>query len=89
MSREFLAIYNYGMGGCWAFITAPSAQAIRDRYPALEVYEGRPDYISATRFEEMKSEGGNTRGDLSDPTFWLLVGTDGAPPSGPAYRPGV
>lgn len=84
VSRAYLAVLDYGMGSSWAFITAPSAQAIRDRYPALEVFEGRPDDMSAARFEEIQNEGGNTRADLSDPTFWLFVAADVDTTSGEA-----
>ena len=33
--REFLAVYDYGMGGLWFKIEAGSAEQIRARYPRL------------------------------------------------------
>ncbi len=42
--REFLASYDYGMGGLWWWIEAESADAIHAAYCQLEVLEVVPDW---------------------------------------------
>jgi hypothetical protein len=47
--REFLAVYDYGMGGLWFKIEAGSAEQIRARYPRLTVFEenDRPEWMTS------------------------------------------
>jgi hypothetical protein len=37
--REYLVAYGYGMGGLWAVMLAPSAEAITAVYPDLDIAE--------------------------------------------------
>jgi len=46
--RVFLACYDYGMGGLWWRIQAPSADAIRAAMPQLTVFETEPDWWSSS-----------------------------------------
>jgi hypothetical protein len=51
--REFLAVYDYGMGGLWFKIKACSAAEIRTRYPDLKVFEEneRPEWMTVDQEE--------------------------------------
>jgi hypothetical protein len=46
--REFLAVYDYGMGGIWMKILAGSREEIASRYPQLTVYpeNERPEWLT-------------------------------------------
>jgi hypothetical protein len=35
MKREYLVLYDYGMGGVWAYLTAENEDQIRERFPQL------------------------------------------------------
>lgn len=40
--RAYLVCYDYGMGGLWWWITAPSAAAITESYRDIIVFEEPP-----------------------------------------------
>lgn len=42
MKRQFLALYDYGLGGRWALVRAESVDEIRVRFPELKVTDERP-----------------------------------------------
>src|SRR5262249_2283848 len=42
---EFLVCYDYGTGGLWGVLVAPSASAISARFPEVVVVERRPDWM--------------------------------------------
>ncbi len=42
---EFLVGYDYGNGGLWAIVAAPSEQAILDLYPEVEIARTLPKWI--------------------------------------------
>jgi hypothetical protein len=46
--REYLVAYDYGMGGLWAVMVAPSADAITAVYPELGIAEERPPSMATT-----------------------------------------
>lgn len=46
MSERFLVVYDYGQGGVWAFVRAPSPDEIRRRFPELRVVSERPPWMS-------------------------------------------
>lgn len=52
---EFLVAYDYGMGGLWAVVIAPSADAITARYPEVAVVEERPHWMS-DEYERERSQ---------------------------------
>ena len=49
----FLVAYDYGGGGLWAVLMAPSIQAIADKYPELAVVRDRPTWMTADDYEEL------------------------------------
>jgi hypothetical protein len=53
---EFLVAYDYGMGGLWGVMYAPSSNAIKAKYPELAIVSSRPDWMNAEHFERMRSE---------------------------------
>jgi hypothetical protein len=56
VDREFLVAYDYGMGGLWGILMAPSAQAISARYPELIVVAERPEWMDDERYERLRGE---------------------------------
>jgi hypothetical protein len=44
-SRLFLVVYDYGMGGLWGLMRAPSIEQIALKYPELRVFTERPPWI--------------------------------------------
>jgi hypothetical protein len=69
IDREFLVTYDYGMGGLWAVIMAPSTEAIRTKYPELSVAAERPPWMDDERYEKLRSE----HLWLNDPPTGILV----------------
>ena len=65
--EPFLVVYDYGMGGLWGVLMAPSAAAIKVKYPELGIASGPPPWMSRERFEA-----------LSEDPLWL----DDEPPQG-------
>src|SRR5260221_9996196 len=55
---EFLAVYDYGMGGIWLKITASSREEIIERYPQLTVFaeDERPGWMTDAQEDEYTSE---------------------------------
>lgn len=53
---EFLVAYDYGMGGLWAVVIAPSAEAITARYPEVKVVSERPHWMSEADYARKRSE---------------------------------
>ncbi len=45
MPQRFLTVYDYGSGGVWQYFTAPSAEEIRAKYPALTVVPTIPAWL--------------------------------------------
>jgi hypothetical protein len=46
MKRAYLSVYDYGAGGLWLVVLAPSRKAIERKYPFLDVLEGRPEWMT-------------------------------------------
>lgn len=51
--NEYLVCYDYGMGGVWYRILAPSSEAIRQMFPQLVVFENEPDWWKANPKENL------------------------------------
>lgn len=49
----FLVAYDYGSGGLWAILMAPSIEAIAVKYPELTIAEDRPSWMTSDRYEEL------------------------------------
>ena len=43
---EHLVCYDYGTGGLWGVVIAPSASAIREKYPELGIADALPKWMS-------------------------------------------
>jgi len=65
--EPFLVCYDYGMGGLWGVLMAPSLAAIRVKYPELDIANGPPTWMTPERFVA-----------LSEEPLWL----DDEPPQG-------
>ncbi len=59
---QFLAVYDYGMGGIWLYVEAPNAAQVVERYPALTVIHEPPPWWTPKLERE-------TRAKVGDP-FW-------------------
>ena len=53
----FLVVYDYGQGGVWAFVKAPSRAAILRRFPELEVVDTRPAWMSEADVARIRATG--------------------------------
>lgn len=43
---EFLVAYDYGMGGLWGVLIAPSREAVLAKYPELGVVDAAPRWMT-------------------------------------------
>lgn len=53
---EFLVCYDYGMGGLWAVLIAPSEDAIKSKYPELSIASSQPAWMTDDRMARLRSE---------------------------------
>ena len=65
--EPFLVCYDYGTGGLWGVLMAPSVAAISARYPELYIADEPPAWMSRGRYQSLRGE-----------PLWL----DDAPPRG-------
>lgn len=49
---EFLVCYDYGMGGLWGVLIAPSAAAITDKFPELFIADAIPSWMTTADLEQ-------------------------------------
>jgi len=72
--RPFLAVYDYGQGGVWLVLDAPSHGEAQAAFPWLKVFESRPTWMSESQESEYRvrcAEAG-FRWIIDKPTGWLL-----------------
>ena len=69
MKQKFLVVYDYGMGGVWAFVSANSKADIVGRFPELKVIETPPATMS--REELLEIERTSSFDIDEDPPKWL------------------
>jgi hypothetical protein len=55
VEQEFLVAYDYGMGGLWGVLIAPSRAAILAKYPELGIADGPPGWMDDARLAELRS----------------------------------
>jgi hypothetical protein len=67
--HEYFALYDYRQGGLWVILWADSAEQIRRKYPALEVFEGRPPMLDDATVSAIRRAG--VRDIDSPPDEWL------------------
>lgn len=48
-----LVSYDYGQGGLWGVMVAPSLDEIKSVYPEFTVVDGRPTWMSLEDFAEL------------------------------------
>jgi hypothetical protein len=53
---EFLVCYDYGMGGLWGILVAPSEDAIRAKYPELAIVGERPKWMADEELDRFHAE---------------------------------
>ncbi len=56
MEQHYLIVYDYGMGGLWAVVIAPSPEAIIAKYPEVAVVPERPHWMSEEDYERKRAE---------------------------------
>jgi hypothetical protein len=54
--NKFLVAYDYGMGAQWAFVLAPSVDAVMQRFPDLTVFTVLPSWWGTRGFEDSTPE---------------------------------
>lgn len=68
MKREFLTVYDYGMGGVWKIILAESAREIEERYPELNIVTDPPGTMTEEELADIRSRRNAVDiDDLEDP----------------------
>ena len=68
MRREYLTVYDYGMGGVWTLILAESANEIEERYPELTIVTDPPGTMTAEELADIRSRRNAVDiDDLEDP----------------------
>jgi hypothetical protein len=55
---EYLLLYDYGMGGVWAVVSAPSKPSVEKAYPELVVFEERPDWVDDDEYARIRARSG-------------------------------
>jgi hypothetical protein len=53
--REFLVVYDYGMGGVWAFATARSEAEIEEVFPELTIIGERPEWMTPEEEQNIRA----------------------------------
>ena len=71
--REFLVVYNYGMGGVWGFARARSEAEILRAFPELNVVHDAPDWMTQDRERKMRSESSFAVAEPSTFPEWLRI----------------
>ena len=54
--EPFLVCHDYGMGGLWGVLMAPSVAAIKARYPELHIAAEPPAWMSREAFQALREE---------------------------------
>jgi len=54
--EPFLVCYDYGTGGLWGVLMAPSVGAIKAKHPELHIADEPPPWMSQERFEALAHE---------------------------------
>ena len=68
MKHEFLILYDYGQGGVWAFVKARSQDQIKRRFPAFEIVEEPPEWMTLETLDRLRER---MTFDIDEPTGWL------------------
>jgi hypothetical protein len=55
VESAYLTAYDYGQGGVWTFIVAESPEAIREKYPQLEIVAEPPPWMLEHGVEKIRT----------------------------------
>jgi hypothetical protein len=55
MRSKFLVLYDYGQGGRWAIVLAPSAAEIKGRFPELDIVAERPSWMTDDYYRNLEA----------------------------------
>jgi hypothetical protein len=55
VSQPFIACYDYGQGGVWLLLDAPSFEDAQRAYPELTVFASRPAWMSEAQEAEYRA----------------------------------
>ena len=69
MSPRFLVVYDYGMGGVWAYVEAESAEQIEERFPELKVFPEPPPWMPEDHRQKLLER----TYDIDEKNFGLLA----------------
>jgi hypothetical protein len=53
MKTKYTAVYDYGMGGLCAVISASSKGEIVEKFPMLEVFDAPPTWMSTAEYDRI------------------------------------
>jgi hypothetical protein len=73
MKRPFLVLYDYGMGGVWAYILARSPEEIGQEYPELVVYDHPPAFLTSMAIDRIEKTMTIDIDDRSNPFLVELI----------------
>lgn len=54
--QRFLVVYDYGQGGVWAFVWAPSTERIHETFRDLKVVESAPAWLAGDQLAVVEQE---------------------------------
>lgn len=77
--KDFLAVYDYGMGGLWMIISARSAQEISHKYPMLIPMELRPGWMTEEQYNQISKKRKYDIDESSTDLLLRIVQEDGNP----------
>jgi hypothetical protein len=50
----YLVVYDYGIGGLWALVEAPSSDSIVELYPEVQIVDSRPEWMDDERYDRLE-----------------------------------
>jgi hypothetical protein len=65
---EYLVVYDYGTGGIWAVMLAPSKADIERTYPELVIFDEWPAWVDEAEYVRIRAKTG-FRFDQPD-SYW-------------------
>jgi hypothetical protein len=69
MKHPFLVVYDYGQGGAWAYVLAPSKECVLKLFPELTIVDETPAWMTKEFQEKLNRQ----MEDVDDPVFGLLA----------------
>jgi hypothetical protein len=69
--KEFLVVYDYGMGGVWGFAHANSEEEVTGTFPELKVVHEIPEWMDPDRQARIRLNSSFTVNDPTTYPEWL------------------